>query len=217
MSLGRAAGAAVVAVVVGVGVVGSSLAFALDRADDGDGKPSWKGQSSEGVKSPQADRIAPDRVGDAARGVDIQSLAVFNRKNLDYVGMAITGRDFNLPMKRSIEVFLGIGKDPGKPGYRLVATNDGRSQEARKVRLYRVKGWAGSGTRVKCEKLRVQFDTDHESQVRIAIPRSCIGGGRQGVSANASVTDDSSSGSKKSRGNHTDSVPNERKLTRRAH
>lgn len=218
MSLRRAAGVVVVSIVLGVGAVGSSIAFAHEHSDDGDGKPSWKHKSSDYVRSPQADRIALDRIGDADRGVDIQSLAVFNRKNLDYVGLAIIGRDFDLAMKRSIAVYLGAGKDLAKPRYQLVASNDGKSQDASKVRLYRVKGWGASGKkRINCGRLRVQFDIEHESQIRIAVPRSCVGGGRKGVSANVTVLDDTSSKGKKSGGESTDVIPSESTLTRRAH
>ena len=100
MSLGRAAGAIAVALMLGLGVVSSGIASAYDQGDDGDGKPSWKGKSSDAVRSPQADKIALDRIGDAARRFDIQSVAVFNRDDLDYVGLAIVGRDFNL--RRSV-------------------------------------------------------------------------------------------------------------------
>ena len=218
MSLGRAAGAVTVALILGVGVVGASIASAYEQGDDGDGKPSWKGKPSDYVRSPEADKIALDRIGDADRRIDIQSIAVFNRKDLDYVGLAIVGRDFNPPTKRSIKVYLGTGKDPVTPRYQLVAANDGRTQDAQGLRLYRVNGWSGGGkARVSCDKLRVQFDIEQQSQIRIAVPRSCIGGGRKGVGANVTVRDDTARGGQKSGSGRTDVVPSESKLTRRAH
>lgn len=213
MSLGRTACAVLVTVALGAGAVGSSV------ADDGDGKPSWKhkGKSSS-KKAPSADHIASDRLGDADRGVDIQSLAVFNRKKLDFVGLAITGRDFRLPTSRSVEVFLATGAQADKPDYRVVAKSDGPGEGVHKVRLYRVKGWATQGQKhVKCDKLRVQFDTVNESQIRIAVPRSCIGGARGGIAANATVRgkDPVLAGEKSGQGERSDVVPGGTMLTRR--
>lgn len=214
MSLGRAACAAVMTLALGVGAVASSAAVA---DDDGDGKPSWKRKGDDYRKAPSADRIAADRLGDAEREVDIQSLAVFNRKKLDFVGLAITGRDFRIPATRSVEVYLAE-RAHDKPQYRLVATNDGQGEGVRELRLYRVKGWTTSGeTRAPCTNLRVEFDIANQSQIRVAVPRSCIGGFRKGISANASVWGGSLPLDEKSDpSQRTDSVPGKELLTRRA-
>ena len=215
MSLGRTACAAVVTIALGAGAVGVSVA---NSSDDGDGKPSWKGKDSKSKKSPPADWIALDRLGDADRGVDIQSLAIFNRKKLDYVSLAITGRDFRLPTMRSVELFLATGSNANKPRYRLEATNEGPGHDVHKVRLYRVKGWKAAGQkRIKCDDLRVQFDIESQSQIRIAVPRSCINGSRNGVSANASVWGkDPVAEGEKPDGRNTDISPGKKVLTRTA-
>lgn len=212
MSVRRAVCACVVAVAVGSFAVGSNVAGA-----DGDGekKPSWKSANAGEERPTTPDRIAVDALGDADRGVDIQSLAIFNRKNLDFVGLSITGRDLRIPTTRSVEVYVGVGSKSAKPKYRVVAHNQ-IPGDLSTVRIYRVNGWTTQGQkRIACGDFKVQFDIQNQSQIRMAIPRSCIPGSKAPISVNASVWGQHPAqwGERPRPGKDTDVVPGKQDLT----
>lgn len=184
MSLRRIACAMVIAIAIGACAVGSSAA----KSDD-DRKPSWK-KPKESSGATHADRIALDALGDAGRGVDIQSLAIFNRKDLDFVGLSVTGRDFRVPTTRSAEVYLDTTPKSDDPNYRIVAFNRARGDGPSRARIYRVKGWSSGGQeRVDCDQLAVQFDIQVQGQIRVAVPRSCLTSDKGPLRVNASVWD----------------------------
>lgn len=210
MPVRRSVSAAVVAVVIGACAVGSSVA----TADEG-GKSASK-HSKHGGGTTWPDRIALDALGDADRGVDIQSLAVFNRAKLDFVGLSITGRDFRLPTSRSVEIYLDTQPHSNKPNYRIAASNRVPGDGPSRVRIYRVNGWSAHGQkRVDCGQLAVQFDIENQSQIRIAIPRKCLRSATGKLSVNASVWGEHPAawGKHPHPNKHTDIVPDAEQLT----
>lgn len=182
MSLRRSVSALAAAAAIGTCAVGVSVATADDPDSAG------HSESDDSGRPPTADRIALDAIGDAGRGVDIQSLAVFNRPELDFVALSITGRDFRVRTTRSVEIFLDTTPRTNGPDHRIVAFNRARDGGAGKARIYRVKGWSTDGQkRISCEQLRVQFDIETQSQIRMAVPRGCLRSADGPLSANASV------------------------------
>lgn len=209
MTVRRAACAVAITVLLGGCVVGSGSAYSGEDAED---KPSWKHSRDDDSQS-RADRIALDGLGDADRGLDIQSLAVFNPSDLDFIGLSITGRDFHPAATRSVEVYLDTNRRWQGPEYRLVAFNKVPSAD---VRLYRVGDWDDADPkRVTCERLRVQFDVAQRSQIRVAVPRTCLGGVRGPLRANATVWRQQPAAWKAhpAPGDDADVVPGERELT----
>lgn len=210
MSLRRHACAMVVAVAIGACAVSSGVA----TSDDGEATSSEG--STEGSGATHADRIAVDALGDADRGVDIQSLAIFNRRDLDFVGLSVTGRDFRLPTTRSVEIFLDTTPTSEGPNYRIVAFNRVPGDGPSRVRVYRVKGWSADGQkRVDCDQLAVQFDIQNQSQIRIAVPRACLTSADGQLRVNASVWGQHPVlwGERPGMGQHTDIVPDTYDLT----
>lgn len=180
MSLRRSLCAVAAAAAIGMCAVGATVATADDDSSDQSGGDS-------GGKPPRADGIALDPLGDADRGVDIQSLAVFNRSDLDFVALSITGRDFRIPTTRSVEIYLDTTPGTKKPNHRIVAHHSPGAEPSR-VRMYRTKGWSTAGQkRIDCDELQVQFDIENQSQIRMAVPRTCLRSAKGDLSANASV------------------------------
>lgn len=215
MAVRRAVCAMAVAVLLGGCVAGSGAAYSGDDGEN-DGKPSWKHKGDGTSGTATADRIALDELGDARHGVDIQSLAVFNRANLDFVGLTISGRDFHRNQARAVQVFLETKAKRSGPDYRLVAFNEKPRANAPRVRLYRVGGWAANtAKRVSCDRVRVQFDIEQVSQIRIAVPRECLGGVRGSLRANATVWHQKAPEWKTQpgQGSGVDVIPEERELT----
>ncbi|UYM03609.1 hypothetical protein [Solicola gregarius] len=216
MTVRRAACAVVITALLGGCVVGSAAA---NSGEDQAGKPSWKHKGGRGDSSAKADRIALDALGDADRGVDIQSLAVFNPTDLDFVGLSIAGRDFRTSQTRSVDAYLDTNRRWSGPEYRIVAFNKVPTKHIAEVRLYRVGDWdTDDPKRVTCKRLRVQFDVPERSQIRIAVPRSCLGGVRGPLRANATVWRQQPAAwkTRPAPGDGADVVPEEHELTEAA-
>lgn len=211
MSVRRGIAAAAIAVLIVGCVVGSGVASSDDTSS------AWTtGGSGAAASAAHPNRIATDALGDSARGVDIQSLGIFNRNNLDFVGLSVTGRDFRVSTAGSVQVYLDTTRRPGGPNYRVVAMNPRSGAGDPRVRLYRVRGWTTDNQRrVECGRLTVQFDISGESQIRIAIPRSCIGGARGTLGVNASVWGSTAKSWARTpaAGPRTDAVPDVQTLT----
>jgi len=125
--------------------------------------------TSQSAASP----VFRDRVGDAARAIDIKRVAVTKTAAKAKIYVTLIGRNFSGRRAQIADTYFDTRSKDAGPEFRFTAFNRNDADDRQGSFLLATESWAG-GDRVRCSGALARFTTGKD-KIRLAVPKACLG------------------------------------------